>query len=334
MISVYLTLSVTFLPLAVTIPLAEDSSAFPAGVFSFDPQPPSSFCKQFSGVPAANGTQLTGGGESCSSTTQGLIPDVNKMVSTLIVEPASGAKVDASVDNTVKIDTIHLVTGFFDLAATQYYMAPQTLDPATGFVQGHQHITVQKLDSVVQAPDPKIFAFFKGINDAATDPGKRTLTALIPAGTIKADGLYRICSMTGADSHQPVLMPVAQRGAQDDCIRVTFFNSAVASSGGNNGGNNGGNSGQDDRNGEDNKNDNNGGKSGQDAGDSNNGDNNGGDDNGNNGNSDGGDDNSSNGGDNNGGNDNGDNNGDNSDQGDGDNSGSDNQTDNNNSDSD
>ncbi|KAH6572497.1 hypothetical protein BASA62_003324 [Batrachochytrium salamandrivorans] len=71
----------------------------------------------------------------------------------------------------------------------------------------------------------KQFEFFKGINDRHTD-GKqgRLLSATILAGQLTINGNYRICSITGSDSHQPVIMPVAQRGSQDDCIRVTVFN--------------------------------------------------------------------------------------------------------------
>ncbi|KAJ3267802.1 hypothetical protein HDV01_004024, partial [Terramyces sp. JEL0728] len=68
--------------------------------------------------------------------------------------------------------------------------------------------------------DPKKFAFFKGINDAATDPQKRSLSAVVPAGAIKENGAYRVCSITGTDTHQPIISPVQQRGPQDDCIRV------------------------------------------------------------------------------------------------------------------
>lgn len=34
-------------------------------------------------------------------------------------------------------------------------------------------------------------------------------------------GFYRVCTMSSAANHQPVLMPVAQRGAQDDCQRFS-----------------------------------------------------------------------------------------------------------------
>ncbi|KAI8912395.1 hypothetical protein BC831DRAFT_377789, partial [Entophlyctis helioformis] len=162
-----------------------------------------------------NGTQLKTGGRSCSSTPMGLIPDVSKMVSTIIVEPKAGSTIDASVENKVRIDIVNMVAGFFNLANEQYYLAPQTLNPQLGTAEGHQHITVQKMEPGARtAPDPKVFAFFKGINNAATDPEKRSLEAVIPPNALKEQGTYRICSITGADAHQPLLMPVLRRGPQ------------------------------------------------------------------------------------------------------------------------
>jgi hypothetical protein len=104
------------------------------------------------------------------------------MVSTLITSPVNAANVDASKDIQVNLNTIHLVTGFFNDPATQYYLSPQTLDPSTGFIQGHQHVTVQPLISLSNAPDPSSFAFFKGLNNPAADG---VLSVIIPAGTFK-----------------------------------------------------------------------------------------------------------------------------------------------------
>ena len=61
--------------------------------------------------------------------------------------------------------------------------------------------------------------FFKGINDAGN--GKGLITTVVRGGLPKGD--YRVYTMTSASNHHPVLMPVAQRGAQDDCqkFRVT-----------------------------------------------------------------------------------------------------------------
>ncbi|KAJ3127014.1 hypothetical protein HK098_006905 [Nowakowskiella sp. JEL0407] len=184
---------------------------------NFKPFPQSDFCKK-SGQAESNGSQNKAG--ACSSTPMGQIPSVDKMVSTLIINPDSGAKVDASKDNTVTIAISNLATGFFDDPQKQYYLFPQTLN-GQGIIQGHQHITVQKMNGKAVL-DAKVFAFFKGLN--AASPDGKTLSVTIPAGTLRENGQHRICSLSGTFSHQPVVMPVAQRGAQDDCIRVDVFN--------------------------------------------------------------------------------------------------------------
>ncbi|CAG8569276.1 7291_t:CDS:1, partial [Racocetra persica] len=158
---------------------------------------------------------------SCSDTVQGEIPDVDHMVSTLIIEPENGCVLPANKNFTVTIETINLVTGFFDDPATQYYKFPQVVDKVTKNIFGHSHITIQKLNNVVSAPDPKLFAFFKGLND----PFNGTFFSLVIGTKDVAGlpaGLYRICTMVSSFGHQPTLMPVAQRGGQDDCIRITL----------------------------------------------------------------------------------------------------------------
>jgi transcription initiation factor TFIID subunit 15 len=54
------------------------------------------------------------------------------------------------------------------------------------------------------------------VNDAEKD-GKLSVavTGGLPAG------FYRVCTMSSASNHQAVLMPVAQRGAQDDCTKFS-----------------------------------------------------------------------------------------------------------------
>ena len=146
------------------------------------------------------------------------------MVSTLITAPANGAALDGSQDIIVKLENANILTGFFSDPNSQYYLFPQNLDPVTGLIRGHQHVTVQLLASTVVAPNPQSFEFFKGINDAAVDG---SLSVVIPAGTLRS-GLHRICTISGSESHQPVVMPVAQRGSQDDCIRVQIVDNLNA----------------------------------------------------------------------------------------------------------
>jgi hypothetical protein len=57
------------------------------------------------------------------------------------------------------------------------------------------------------------------------------VTGGLPAGN------YRVCSMTSSSNHQPVLMPVAQRGAQDDCQKFTVGGAAGGNGNANAGGN-------------------------------------------------------------------------------------------------
>ncbi|RKO87945.1 hypothetical protein BDK51DRAFT_14266, partial [Blyttiomyces helicus] len=194
------------------------AAPLPNGITKIAPFPDTPFCLQ-TGLTPSNGSQIRTG--ACSSTPQGQIPSIDHMVSTLITSPENDATLDASKDINITIDNRNLNTGFFDNAESQYYIVPQTLGD-NGNIQGHQHVTVQSLLSTGSAPDPRVFAFFKGLNAVAV--GGRTLAVTIPGGTITVDGPTRICTMTGSDGHAPAIMPVAQRGSQDDCIRVTIIN--------------------------------------------------------------------------------------------------------------
>ncbi|KAI9007154.1 hypothetical protein BC832DRAFT_554378 [Gaertneriomyces semiglobifer] len=143
------------------------------------------------------------------------------MVSSIIRSPASGATLRRNQDNTVTVRTTNLQTGFFSDPNAQYYAIPQQLN-GQGVIQGHQHVTVQRIGALdatsFQPPNAQVFQFFKGLNDAAN--GRGDLSVVIPAGTLTETGTYRVCTMSGAFGHQPLVMPVAQRGAQDDCVRV------------------------------------------------------------------------------------------------------------------
>lgn len=169
------------------------------------------FCN---GQTPTNGLQLKGG--SCSTTVQGQLPTFDNMVSTIIVSPKNGETIAVNKPFTVAIQNQNLITGFFDDPVAQYYAKPQILG-AGGKIKGHQHITIQQLTSTKIAPDARVFAFFKGLNDAANGQGQ--LSVLVDKG-LPASGLYRVCSISASQGHQPVVMPVAQRGAQDDCVRI------------------------------------------------------------------------------------------------------------------
>jgi hypothetical protein len=175
----------------------------------------------------------------------GKIPSTANMISAIIVSPKPGENLATGTTFEIRVQTKGLQAGAFTNAAATYHSAPQ--DFKNGQVIGHTQVTVQDLGGSLQpttAPDPVQFAFFKGINDAGN--GQGLLSAAVTGGL--SAGNYRVCSMTSASNHQPVLMPVTQRGAQDDCQKFTVggaganANANANANGGNaaaaNGGNN------------------------------------------------------------------------------------------------
>lgn len=149
----------------------------------------------------------------------GQIPNKDNMISSIITFPQNGDTVQAGQDFTISVQTNGLEAGSFTNADATYYAAPQQLN-GNGNVIGHTHVTVQDLGNSLNPstpPDPTQFAFFKGINDAGN--GQGLLSADVEGGL--PAGNYRVCTLTSASNHQPVIMPVAQRGAQDDCTKFT-----------------------------------------------------------------------------------------------------------------
>ncbi|KAL7747415.1 hypothetical protein RI367_007169 [Sorochytrium milnesiophthora] len=164
----------------------------------------------------ADGTQKKT--QTCSQTIQGAIPDFTRMVSSIITQPQNGATVAANTDLQVAVSTQNMNLGFFEDPNTRYYASPQTLD-ASGRIEGHQHVVVQALGNgqTPLNPQTQALTFFKGLDQS--DQGG-VLTTTVPAAKLTVPGPYRICTITGTRGHQPVIMPVAQRGSQDDCIRI------------------------------------------------------------------------------------------------------------------
>lgn len=164
----------------------------------------------------------------------GKIPSTDKMISTVVLNPKNNDNLQAGKTFTVKVKLSNIALGSFTNATSTYYSAPQDLD-GSGKVIGHTHVTVQNTGNTLNPTEPldaTQFVFFKGINDAGDGQGTLStdVTGGLPAGN------YRICTMTSAANHQPVLMPVAQRGSQEDCRYFTVSNNGGG--GGNNGGNN------------------------------------------------------------------------------------------------
>jgi len=164
-----------------------------------------------------NGEQNPAGG--CSTTIIGEVPSEDHMISTVILFPKDGATLVANEPFTVRIKTINLSSGSFSDPTKQYGTLPQKLDEH-GLVEGHSHVTIQKIDDDNVPLDPQKVAFFEGLNSPADNFGE--LTANVDKGL--PVGRYRACTVVSTSTHNPVAMPVAKRGAQDDCVRFTVEN--------------------------------------------------------------------------------------------------------------
>jgi hypothetical protein len=167
----------------------------------------------------------------------GDIPAKSAMVSSIITFPLPGsATIESDTTFNITVQMANLVAGSFTNADATYYSAPQQL--SGGKVVGHTHVTVQDMGSSLNptsALDPTQFAFFKGINDAGN--GKGLLTAQVTGGL--PAGHYRVCTMASASNHQPVLMPVAQRGTPDDCTKFTVIGKGTTANAASNNGSGG-----------------------------------------------------------------------------------------------
>jgi hypothetical protein len=176
-------------------------------------------------VPITNGLQLLQG--SCNPAPIGTIPAVGNMPSAKFANPANGDTIAANTDFTITMNIQNLVTGNFVNADESYFAAPQQVDASTGFIVGHTHVVMELLSDLAQTTptNPQVFAFFKGVNNAA-DNGVLNVdvTAGVPAGA------YRLCSINSSANHQPVIVPVAQHGALDDCVYFTASGDAAANS--------------------------------------------------------------------------------------------------------
>ena len=151
----------------------------------------------------------------------GDIPAKTAMISSIIISPVAGsANIQSDITFNITVQTSNLVAGSFTNADATYYAAPQALKG--GKVVGHTHVTVQDMGASLNPTKPldaTQFAFFKGINDAGD--GNGLLTAVVTGGL--PAGNYRVCTLTSSSNHQPVIMPVAQRGSCDDCTKFTVI---------------------------------------------------------------------------------------------------------------
>lgn len=184
------------------------------------------FCLTVPNLPITNGKQITTG--SCNPAPMGVIPSSDNMPSAKFVFPKNGdTSIKANTAFTIQMAVANFQTGAFVNAQENYFAAPQTVN-AQGQIIGHSHVVVESLTALDQTTptDPKKFAFFKGLNDAAVNG---ILTADVADGL--PAGVYKLSSINTAANHQPVLVPIAQHGSLDDAVYFTITNDGQAAAG-------------------------------------------------------------------------------------------------------
>jgi hypothetical protein len=169
------------------------------------------FC---AGQTITNGKQITTG--SCNPAPMGQIAAQTVMPSSKFIFPPNGGSVAPNTAFTVQMAINNLQTGAFVNAEENYFAAPQQVNSA-GQIIGHSHIVIEALTALDQTTptDPTKFAFFKGLNDAASNG---VLSADVTAGL--PAGVYKVSSINTAANHQPALVAVAQHGSLDDVSYV------------------------------------------------------------------------------------------------------------------
>jgi hypothetical protein len=112
----------------------------------------------------------------------------------------------------VRVDSINLELAL-ETQSSGYLTESQILH-SNGNIIGRRFVSIQYLSGGI--PDPAQVDYFGAISSS-------THSIQIPAGSLKRSGIYKICTLTTTPTYQPVIMPVARRGSQDDCIRVKFM---------------------------------------------------------------------------------------------------------------
>ncbi|KAJ3036687.1 hypothetical protein HDV00_002445 [Rhizophlyctis rosea] len=166
------------------------------------------------GKETTNGRQLDNG--SCNPLPMGDLPSIDKMVSSIIIYPAPGDILPANKPFTIHLKTTNLAGSSATNDKTNNFASPQQLDKH-GYVIGHTHVTVQYMgpDLTPQKPlDTRETAFFLALNRHFKGDG----SAEVEVVGLKPGG-YRVCTMATQAGHQPVVMPIADRGHVDDCTK-------------------------------------------------------------------------------------------------------------------
>ncbi|KAG8906337.1 hypothetical protein FRB99_007117 [Tulasnella sp. 403] len=162
-----------------------------------------------------NGEQIPDG--SCNPVPIGQMIPRTKLPSAGIRYPKNLDTIPANQNFTIVVVVRNIDTGVFVNPKTNYYGAPQTLNP-DGVVYGHGHVVVEALHALnaTEPLDPLDFTFQQVLNKPAVNG---VLTADVPGGL--PAGFYRLCTQITAANHQPFALSVNEHGAQDVCTYFT-----------------------------------------------------------------------------------------------------------------
>jgi len=164
----------------------------------------------------------------CNGVVMGMVPDKNHMPACKFTSPKNLDTVKADVTLEITLTVRNIVLGIFTNPKTTYLQGPVQLDPDSKNVLGHTHIVVQPIESLdsTNIPDPSLFIFFKGVDNAAKND---QVSVKIDRGL--PEGFYRISTITTAANHQPISSPIAQRSIYDDIIYITAKKDGAAAGG-------------------------------------------------------------------------------------------------------
>ncbi|KAL0956764.1 hypothetical protein HGRIS_002883 [Hohenbuehelia grisea] len=174
------------------------------------------YCLTRPNLALTNGTQLQTG--SCNPVPIGMIPPSDHMPSVKFVFPTYGEDVNPNQPFEIKIAVRNLETGFNANTQTNFLSAPQQIDSSSKNIQGAVRIAIEQIASFRQKTptDPRVFSFFKTIQDKAQDG---VLSANITGGLTV--GVYRISSMVTTTNRAAPYLPILAHGSTDDAVYIT-----------------------------------------------------------------------------------------------------------------
>ncbi|RDA90102.1 hypothetical protein CP533_2567 [Ophiocordyceps camponoti-saundersi (nom. inval.)] len=157
-------------------------------------------------------------------TTQGQIPSVQAMISTIINQPIPGQQIEVNRSFAIELTTSNLHLSDEMLPT----FAPQRVDQATGQTKGHVYVRIERL---VESTGLGLLDFIhvaraQRISSAASSGSTRLRVNV--RGGVPIAGRHRACSIATGENGWPVVMPEVRRGPVDDCVWFDIIDTKLA----------------------------------------------------------------------------------------------------------